>query len=133
MNGGKRLGEGVSSARVLKRNAYKISQDDVDVKEEEESSVRRGRTAKWLLLSRLVTLVVMNSVGWLTLGRRKACEAYGVMEVDMTEQWMWSVLRHYESVALISMIMIMTMRMGTRPRAFVRSTIFSWIPATARI
>ena len=75
-----------------------MSQDDVDVEEKEES-VRRGGTAQCLLSSWLVTLIVMGRVGWLTLGRLKPYEAYGVMEVDMTEQWMWSVLRHYESVA----------------------------------
>ena len=68
--------EGVSEARVLKRNAYNIVQADVDM-EEEEMFVRRGGTAKCLLFSWLVTLTVMDRVGWLTLGRLKRCEAYG--------------------------------------------------------
>ena len=73
---GGRDGEGVLAARVLGCNAYNIVQADVDV-EEEEMFVRRGGTAKCLLLSRLVTLMVMDRVGWLMLGRLKLCEAYG--------------------------------------------------------
>lgn len=73
---GQRLRGGGSPVRVLKRNASNIVQADVDV-EEEEVSGRRGRTATCLLFARLVTLVGMGRVGWLTLERPKLCEAYG--------------------------------------------------------
>ena len=71
LNVGQELREGVSWARVSdrKRNASGNIQGDADV--EEEVSVRRGRTAECLLFTRLVTLIVMNRVGWFMLGRLK--------------------------------------------------------------
>ena len=42
----------------------------------------------------------------------------------MIGEWMYSVLKYYESVALTSMFLTMSMRMGTRPPAFEQSLIF---------
>ena len=60
--------EGDEAARGLERNASNVIPGGVDI-EEGEMAVRGGRTAESLVFAWLVMLIVVDGVGWLTLGR----------------------------------------------------------------